>query len=205
MSDINSALRETLALDPRTTAVVVIDLQKGIASRQGAPIPVQTVVSNAAQLLTAARLAGAQVILVHVGGSADGGDWLRPTADEPSHRPTSLPPDWMEFVPELGQQPNDVVIRKRQWGAFYGTDLDLQLRRRGLTTIVLCGIATEIGVESTARDAFERGYGLVFASDAMSGVHVESHTNSVERIFPRMGRVRTTAQLLTALKPSDGA
>lgn len=205
MTDINSALRETLALDPRTTAVVVIDLQKGITGRQAAPVPTQTVVANAAQLLTAARLSGAQAILVHVGGSTDGGDWLRPTADEPSHRPASLPPDWMEFVPELGQQPNDVVIRKRQWGAFYGTDLDLQLRRRGLTSIVLCGIATEIGVESTARDAFERGYALVFASDAMSGIHAEGHENSLQRIFPRMGRVRTTAQIVAALKPSDGA
>ena len=86
-----------------------------------------------------------------------------------------------------------MVILKRQWGAFYGTDLDLQLRRRGLSTIVMCGIATEIGVESTARDAYERGYELVFASDAMTGSTAEGHANSIERIFPRMGRVRTTA------------
>jgi nicotinamidase-related amidase len=111
-----------------------------------------------------------------------------------------LPPDWSEFVPELNRQPADIVILKRQWGAFYGTDLDLQLRRRGLTTIVLCGIATEFGVESTARDAYERGYELVFASDAMTGMHAESHANAIERIFPRMGRVRSTEEIVAALQ-----
>jgi nicotinamidase-related amidase len=93
------------------------------------------------------------------------------------------------------------VIFKRQWGAFYGTDLDLQLRRRRLTTIILCGIATEIGVESTARDAHERGHELVFAADAMTGTSAEGHANSLERIFPRMGRVRTTEQIVAALQP----
>jgi nicotinamidase-related amidase len=103
------------------------------------------------------------------------------------------------LIPELDRQPGDIVILKRQWGAFYGTDLDLQLRRRGLTTIILCGIATEFGVESTARDAYERGFELIFAEDAMTGSSAESHANSVERIFPRMGRVRSTKQTIAAL------
>jgi nicotinamidase-related amidase len=114
---------------------------------------------------------------------------------------TGTPPlDWSELIPELDRQPGDIVILKRQWGAFYGTDLDLQLRRRGLTTVVLCGIATEFGVESTARDAYERGYELIFASDAMTGMAAESHANAIERIFPRMGRVRTTEQIVAALE-----
>jgi nicotinamidase-related amidase len=113
----------------------------------------------------------------------------------------TMPPDWSDLIPELDRQPSDIVILKRQWGAFYGTDLDLQLRRRGLETVILCGIATEFGVESTARDAYERGYHLVFAADAMTGTSAESHTNSVERIFPRMGRVRTTEEILAALQP----
>ena len=111
-----------------------------------------------------------------------------------------MPPEWMELIPELDRQPGDTVIFKRQWGAFYGTDLDLQLRRRGLTTIVLCGIATEFGVESTARDAYEHGYELVFAADAMTGTTAEAHANSIERIFPRIGRVRTTEQIVAALQ-----
>jgi nicotinamidase-related amidase len=109
------------------------------------------------------------------------------------------PPDWAEIVPEMGPKQGDFVITKRQWGAFYGTDLDLQLRRRGLTAIVLCGIATEVGVESTARDAYERGYQQVFVRDAMAGLNAESHANAIERIFPRIGRVRGTKEIIAAL------
>jgi nicotinamidase-related amidase len=157
------------------------------------------VIANSARLLAAARQSGAQPILVHVGGSPDGADRLHPNADQTMRAGGQMPPDWSELIPELDRQPGDVVILKRQWGAFYGTDLDLQLRRRGLGTIVLCGIATEFGVESTARDAYERGYELVFAVDAMTGLNAESHLNSIERIFPRMGRVRSTAEIVAAL------
>jgi len=185
-----------LKLEPTSTAIVVIDLQKGISARMGAAA--QPIVANAARLLAAARAAGALPVLVHVGGSPDGADRLHPPTDTPAFSGT-FPPDWMDLIPELDRQPSDVVVFKRQWGAFYGTDLDLQLRRRGLTSIVLCGIATEIGVESTARDAYERGYELVFASDAVAGMSPEAHANSVERIFPRMGRVRTTDEIIAAL------
>jgi nicotinamidase-related amidase len=190
-----------LKLDSTHTAIVVIDLQKGIAGMPGAPLPSATVIANSARLLAAARQAGAQPVLVHVGGALDGADRLHSTTDQPMRATGQMPPDWSELIPELDQQPGDIVILKRQWGAFYGTDLDLQLRRRGLTTIVLCGIATEIGVESTARDAYERGYELVFAADAMTGRHAESHVNSIEQIFPRMGRVRPTEEIVAALQP----
>ncbi len=189
-----------LKLDARRTAIVVIDLQKGIVRMPGAPYPRQDVVTKCARLLAAARAAGAQPVLVHVGGSPDGADRLHSTADQTWKSSGPLPPDWSELIPELDRQPGDVVILKRQWGAFYGTDLDLQLRRRGLTMIVMCGIATEFGVESTARDAYELGYELIFAEDAMTGSSDESHANSVERIFPRMGRVRSTEEIVAALK-----
>jgi nicotinamidase-related amidase len=189
-----------LALEPRRTAIVVIDMQKGIAGIPGgAPHTKPAVIANAARLLAAARAAGAQPVLVHVGGSPDGADRVHTPTDQAMRSLGALPPDWSELIPELDRQPSDVVILKRQWGAFYGTDLDLQLRRRGLTTIILCGIATEFGVESTARDAYERGYELIFAEDAMTGTTAESHANSIERIFPRMGRVRSTEEILAAL------
>jgi nicotinamidase-related amidase len=138
------------------------------------------------------------VFLVRVTPSPDWKDALRPIADAAT--PAQTPPlDWAEIVPEMGPKQGDFVITKRQWGAFYGTDLDLQLRRRGMAAIVLCGIATEFGVESTARDAYERGYEQIFARDAMAGLHVESHANAVERIFPRLGRVRGTEEILAAL------
>jgi nicotinamidase-related amidase len=189
-----------LTFEPRRTAIVVIDLQKGIAGMPGgAPYPKSAVIANAARLLIAARAAGAQPVLVHVGVAADGADRVHTPVDQPVRSFGALPPDWSELIPELNQQPGDIVVLKRQWGAFYGTDLDLQLRRRNLTTIVLCGISTEAGVESTARDAHERNYALIFAEDAMTSQSAESHLNSTTRIFPRLGRVRSTEEILAAL------
>jgi nicotinamidase-related amidase len=187
-------------IDKSKTALVVIDLQKGIVGRQTVPHAAEVVVRNAAALAAAFRENGMPVFLVRVTPSPDWKDALRPIADAawPAQTP---PPDWAEIVSEMGPKPGDFVITKRQWGAFYGTDLDLQLRRRGLAAIVLCGIATEFGVESTARDAYERGYQQVFAADAMTGLTVESHANALERIFPRIGRVRRTEEIIAALRP----
>jgi nicotinamidase-related amidase len=193
-----------LILEPRRTAVVVIDLQKGIVGFPGNPHSASSVIANTVALLDAARSAGAQPILVHVGRSPDGGDGLQLTSDQPMQAARALLPDWSELIPELNRQPNDIVILKRQWGAFYGTDLELQLRRRGLHTIILCGIATEFGVESTARDAYERGFEQVFAEDAMTARTAESHANSIANIFPRMGRVRSTAEIAAALRAGQG-
>ena len=189
-----------LILESRHTAVVVIDLQKGIVQFPGNPHSTQSVIANSVELLDAARSVGAQPILVHVGRSPDGGDGLQVACDEPVRMAGTLPPDWSELIPELNCQPNDLVVLKRQWGAFYGTDLELQLRRRGLSTIILCGIATAFGVESTARDAYERGFEQIFAEDAMTSRTAESHTNAVANIFPRMGRVRTTTEIVAALR-----
>ncbi len=174
-----------LNLDPQTTAIVVIDLQKGIVQMPGSPHPAHVVIANCVRLLDAARAVGAQAVLMHVGRAADGKDALQLPVDE-TWRPSASPqPDWSELPPELKQQSDDVVVLKRQWGAFYGADLDLQLRRRRMKTVVLCGIATEFGVESTARDAYEHGYAVVFAEDAMTGLN--GHENSVKNIFPRLG------------------
>jgi nicotinamidase-related amidase len=189
-----------LILEPRRTAVVVIDLQKGIVGFPGTPHSAASVIANTVALLEAARSTGAEPILVHVGRSPDGRDGLQVTCDQPMRAAGSLPPDWSELIPELDRQPGDIIILKRQWGAFYGTDLELQLRRRGLSTIILCGIATEFGVESTARDAYERGFEQVFAEDAMTARSAESHANSMSSIFPRMGRVRATAEIVAALR-----
>ena len=100
---------------------------------------------------------------------------------------------------ELGPQPGDHVVRKRQWGAFYGTDLDLQLRRRGIGTVVLCGISTNFGVESTAGDAYERGYQQVFVEDACAARTAEGHAFVFRTVFSRIGRVRSADEVVAAL------
>jgi nicotinamidase-related amidase len=189
-----------LTLTPARTALVVIDLQRGLAQMPTAPHPASDVVAHTAALADALRAAGGTVVLVHVTRSADGKDGLHPQTDTPPRQPGPRAVDWAEIVPELSPQPGDVVVAKRQWGAFYGTDLDLQLRRRGIDTILLTGIATNIGVESTARDAFERGYQQVFVEDAMASLGPDEHVNTVRTVFPRIGRVRSTAEVLAALE-----
>ncbi|MGO8685338.1 MAG: hydrolase [Thermoleophilia bacterium] len=186
-------------LDPKTTALVLIDLQRGITAMPAEPHTTDEVIAVAAALGAAFRAVAAPVILVHVATSADGGDRLHGQVDEPAQW-QGRPADFAEIVAAVGPQQRDIVVTKRQWGAFYGTDLDLQLRRRGVTTIVLGGISTNYGVESTARDAYERGYDLVFAEDAMSARSADDHTFALTRIFPRIGRVVATADVLAALR-----
>jgi len=185
--------------DPAHTALVVIDLQKGIVGIPTEPHAPGRVVENTVRIADALRARGGWVVWVRVAGSADGKDMLKLLTDGPSPWAANRPADWTEPAPGLGIQPQDHVITKRQWGAFYGTDLDLQLRRRGITTIILCGISTMVGVESTARDAFERGYQQIFVEDAMAAHAADDHKHTVESVFPRMGRVRSTEQVLAAL------
>ena len=106
--------------------------------------------------------------------------------------------DFSEFVTGL-KQPTDIEITKRQWSAFYGTELDLQLRRRGIKTIFLCGISTNIGVESTAREAFQLGYDQVFVTDSMTAFSKEEHEGTLKFIFPRIGVLRTTDQAISMI------
>jgi len=195
---------EPLALRPAECALVVVDLQKGIAALPTEPHPPAKVIGNAARLAAALRSRGGFVVLVRVAFSLDGKDALHPTLDPGSPAFSGArPPDWAELVPELSGHAEDHVVTKKQWGAFYGTDLDLQLRRRRIGTLLLCGISTAFGVESTARDAFERGYEQVFVEDAMSARAAAEHEHAVLRIFPRMGRVRKTEQVLAALTPGS--
>jgi len=188
-----------LSLDPRTTALVLIDLQKGILPNAKAPYTAEAVLANAAALAQAFRAARAAVVRVRVGFAPDFADRLSPPVDSPTPA-DPLPADWAEDPAPLPAQAGDIAIFKRQWGAFYGTDLDLQMRRRGIRTLVIGGISTPFGVESTARDAWERGYELVLPEDLSSASALEPHRVAFGTIFPRIARVRTTAQVIAALK-----
>jgi len=174
------------------TALVVIDLQKGITALPATPYSVSEVIERSSRLAAAFRRCGLPVVLVNVTGGAPG-------RTDTSRPPSALPPDWAELVPELDHQPSDHLVTKLQWGAFQGTSLDQYLRRRGVTQIVLTGIATSIGVESTARNAHELGYNVVLVADAMADRVLEVHRNSIENIFPRLGEVTTTDVVLRFL------
>jgi nicotinamidase-related amidase len=189
---------EPLTLEPATTALVLIDLQRGITAGTTVPYAAADVVARAATLAAACRARGVPGLLVTVEPGPQGGLITRPQADQP--RPPLRPaPDFAELVPELGRAPSDVVVTKHQPNAFYGTDLEVQLARRGIRTIVLGGISTNVGVESTARAAHERGYEQVFVSDVMAAREADLHEHTVRRILPTMGRVRSLDEVLQAL------
>jgi nicotinamidase-related amidase len=190
---------QILNIDVYKTAVVVIDLQKGIASIPTEPHPAKTVIENVAKILNVARKKEMPVFLVHVTPSPDFKDALHPVS-ETSFQRSGYDPSWSEFVPELNIQPTDFLITKHQWGAFYGTELDLQLRRRGIDTIILCGIATNYGVESTARFAYEYGFNQIFVRDAMAARSKEEHEYPIKYIFPRLGLIRNTDEILKAFE-----
>lgn len=192
---------DELKIIPEKTAFIVIDLQRGIAGRtEFGPHKAEDVVKNAAMLADAFRKRGSFVVLVNV-TPKDGKDALKAIVDRPMQwNRTQMPSDWAELVPELNKQESDLLVTKRQWGAFYGTEIDLQLRRRSIDTIVLCGISTNIGVETTAREAYQHGYNLIIAEDACTARSVEEHEHTMKFIFARISRVRTTADTLKALQ-----
>jgi nicotinamidase-related amidase len=188
---------QQLKLEPKKTALVLIDLQGAIAGRDTAPYKAADVIARCAKLAEAVRSAGATVFYVRVLI----GEFAHRVTDESGPRPSGpLPPGAIEIVPEAGMKEGDILIEKRQWGAFNGTGLEQQLRRKGVSRIIMGGIATNMGVESTARAAQDLDYDLVFAEDAMTSLKAEWHEFSVKNIFPRMGRVRTSEQIIEALK-----
>jgi len=183
------------ALDPNI-ALVVIDLQKGLAAYPTAPYGVADVVAKSRRLADAFRERSLPVVWVNVTGGAPG-------RAEQQRKLGDLPPDWAELIAELGPQPDDIRVTKRTWGAFPHTDLEARLRQAGVTQIVLTGIATSIGVESTAREAYALGFNVTLATDAMTDMDEGAHENSVTKIFPRLGETGTTAEILGLLSASS--
>jgi nicotinamidase-related amidase len=180
-------------LDP-APALVVIDLQKGIVS--GA---VQTVVPNVAALAKAFRQHDLPVVLVSVTGRAPG------RTDVSYQGGTgALPAGWADIIDELGPQPGDHLITKRRRSAFHDTGLDTLLRDLGVTQVMLAGVATGAGVESTARSAHDHGYHVVLATDAMADQDPDTHRHSLERVFPRLGETATSAEIIGFLDRGRG-
>lgn len=177
-------------LDP-ITALIVVDLQKGVASLVAGDV-FDEVVEHSRRLADAFRGRALPVVLVNVDGVAAG-------RTEQSRTLTNLPADWAELLPQLNPQPTDHRVTKRTWGAFTRTGLEDHLRSRSVTQVVVTGVATSFGVESTARQAHELGFNVTLATDAMTDPSPQAHHNSLTRIFPRLGETGTTAQILALL------
>jgi len=178
-------------LDPKT-ALILVDLQKGIVAVPLAH-PVEGIITNAQALLEAFRDLELPVVLVNVAGGAPG------RTEQPRVHGTRAE-GWTKLIPELNQQPSDHLVTKHSPGSFIRTGLDEYLRGAGVTQVVVGGISTSNGVESTARQAYELGYNVTLAIDAMTDRTVEAHENSLTKIFPRIGETGTTAQVIELLK-----
>lgn len=179
------------ALDPKT-ALIVVDLQKGIVAREAAH-PIAGIVKQAVALLDAFRKRHLPVVLVNVSG-------VVPGRNEQPRMPANFPAEWIELIPELKQQPSDHLVTKRTWGAFTNTDLNDWLKKNGVTQVVVCGVATSAGVESTARFAQELGFNVTLATDAMTDMNKDAHENSVKRIFPRLGETGMTSEIIALME-----
>ena len=177
-------------LDPRT-ALIVVDLQNGMAALTAVP-SISEVIRRAATLADAFRRHGLPIVLVNVAGGAPG------RTEQARHMGTP-PAGWIDIVPELKQQPDDVVVTKHTWGSFTNTNLASYLKDREVTQVVIVGVATSIGVESTARQAHELGFNVTLAVDAMTDRSPEAHSNSITLIFPRLGETGSAQEIIDLL------
>jgi nicotinamidase-related amidase len=179
------------ALDPNT-ALLVVDLQKGVV---GMPTvhPIAGVIEKARALLDAFRERGLPVVLINVDDLAPG------RTEHPRLDVSALPSGWTDFIPELNQQPSDIVVTKKTWGAFSSSDIAEELARRSVTQVVVIGVATSAGVESTARQAYEAGLNVTLATDAMTDTGAEAHDCSVRNVFPRLGETGTASEVISLL------
>jgi nicotinamidase-related amidase len=183
-------------IDPKI-ALIVIDLQKGIVSLPIAHT-IGDVVKHASSLAAAFRRHRLPVVLVNVDAGASG-------RTEQARRTEGFPAGWTDLVPELDRQPQDHLVTKRTWGAFTNTDLEIHLKKLAVTQVVISGVATSAGVESTARHAHELGFNVVLAVDAMTDTNPDAHHNSVTRIFPKLGETGTTAEITGLLETRSAA
>jgi nicotinamidase-related amidase len=183
-------------IDP-AVALIVIDLQKGIVSLPTVH-PIGDVVKHAGALADAFRRHRLPVVLVNVDAGAPG-------RTEAPRRMREFPAGWTDLIAELNRQPHDHVVTKRTWGAFTNTGLEAHLKGLGVTQVVISGVSTSAGVESTARHAHELGFHVVLAVDAMTDIDADVHTNSVTRIFPKLGETGTTAEIIGLLETRSAA
>lgn len=187
--------------DVASTALVVVDVQRSSPNRPTYPHAVEDVIERSVTMVHAARAAGMKVVLVRVYMGRDDELAFRPPADAFVVIPRS--PGYHEPHPDLPPAEDDIQVIKHTWNAFYGTSLDLQLRAFGITTLIVCGLVTNIGVEATVRGAFERQYAQFVVEDACGARSAEQHEYAVKYIFRRIATVLSTEQVLGALT-ADG-
>lgn len=196
----------SVSLDASSSALVLVDFFNGLLGVEMHPYTGEQVLAKGVALADAFRERDALTVLT--AGAANppvGGSYVSAPPTSVFERDMSplagvaQVPDWQAFPEALGPKASDHVLRKFTWSAFLGTDLDFQLRRRGVHTVVVGGIATNFGAEGTGRDARALGYSVVFVEDAMRAITDEEHQHSVRFTMPMIGRVRPTQVILDGL------
>ena len=185
------------ALDP-LTALIVIDLQRGIVSGNFVD-PIGDIVDRTRALIDVFHAKDLPVVLVNVAGRAPG------RTEQGSRSNLTFSEGWSDLVPELDRQPNDIAVTKRSWGAFATTDLEDRLRARGVTQVVVTGVVTSGGVEATARQAYEQGFNVSLALDAMTDVRGEAHEYCIRNVFPRLGETGAAREIISLLEQGSSA
>ena len=184
----------------KNSALIIIDLQEGVLNPEPIPFGKAQVVERSVALAQAFAAVGKPIVLTVTDFARGYADAPKGIADTPWDLPGGgLPADFARLVSEVDTLPAVARIIKRQMSAFFGTELDLQLRRRGCDTVAICGVATNMGVEATARAAFDLNYNVVIAQDACSSIAPGLHEFAVERILPRISRVRQTDEIIQAV------
>jgi nicotinamidase-related amidase len=178
-------------LDPHT-ALLVVDLQKGIVGDPVNPA-FASVVERARALIDTFRAHRLPVVLINVAGVAPG------RTEQPMRVGGQLPAGFTDFIAELGRQPGDIVVTKRTRGAFPTTDLEARLKGLGVTQVVVVGVSTAAGVESTASQAYEAGFNVTLAIDAMADARPEAHEYSIKNVFPRIGETGRAQDVIDLL------
>ena len=184
-------------LDPNT-ALIVIDLQQGIVNGSFVH-PIGEIIDRTRALIDFFRARNLPVVLVNVDGRPPGRTELGPRSN------TSFSDGWTDLLPQLDRQKGDIVVTKRSWGAFATTDLERQLKARGVTQVVVTGVATSAGVEATARQAWEHGFNVTLALDAMTDIREEAHRHSIKNVFPRIGETGFTQEIIALLEKRRSA
>ena len=181
-------------LDP-ITALIIVDLQSGLIGSTFIH-PIEDIVTRACGLIAAFRRRALPIVLVNVDGVAPG------RTERPRHT-GQVPDGWTNLLPELGRQAGDIVVTKRTWGAFASTDLENQLRGRGVTQVVIAGVATGTGIESTARQAYEAGFNVTLAVDAMTDLRPNTHDYCIANVFPRLGEIGSAQAIIDLLERTN--
>jgi ureidoacrylate peracid hydrolase len=210
-------MARTLAekVDPRQAVLVVVDVQNDFCHREGAAglrdkdlSQVAGMVEHLQHILGEARRVGLPVIFIRTehGPWTDSETWLgRSKTDAEQRVPVCVEGTWGCDFYGVAPQPGERVVIKHRYSAFHGTDLDLILRARGVRTVLLGGISTNVCVESTARQGYMLDYEIVFLADCCAAYSPEEHEAALRNITQHFGDVVNEPEVVAAWAATTAA